>query len=162
LKINKQNFKSHNNRFDRSVDYERNNQRNVNGRSVDQYLTNDFHRDDITSDSNDFKTKTITSTQESNRNEISDSQCDETNQGNIAKLREDELNIRLKVLKQEQDRLDRQKEDLNDDDLTPLIRLEKEKIKNNKLKENQFEFVRNFHFKLLIYSILIDIYISYF
>jgi hypothetical protein len=134
----------------------------VNGRSVDQYLASDFHRDDITSDSNDFKTKTITSTQESNRNEISDSQYDEANQGNIAKLREDELNIRLKVLKQEQDRLDRQKEDLNDQDLTPLIRLEKEKIKNNKLKENQFEFVRRFHFKLLVYSISIDFDISCF
>jgi hypothetical protein len=56
-------------------------------------------------------------------------------------LREDELNIRLKVLKQEQDRLDRQKEELDDDDMTPLIRLQKEKIKNNKMKEHQLEFV---------------------
>ncbi len=56
-------------------------------------------------------------------------------------MREDELNIRLKVLKQEQDRLDRQKEELDDDDMTPLIRLQKEKIKNNKMKEHQLEFV---------------------
>jgi hypothetical protein len=111
--------------------------RNANGRSVDQYLINEPHRDDIINDSNDFKTKTITSTQ--------DSQYDESNnEGNIAKLREDELNIRLKVLKQEQDRLDRQKEELADDDLSPLIRLEKEKIRSNKLKENQLEFVSFF------------------